>query len=122
MYSTTFRGYFKSESSYDSEIYNIIATLDAWKWGFGIVTTLLFQNLNLFLGFDTLRILKNPFELVKFRYARIVFKVVALTLTQSILLNILSDASHTKEYEAFNFCYLQRHEATYVEDTCVQDF
>ena len=75
------------------------------------------------MGFDTLRILKNPFELVKFRYTKIVLKVVVLTLAQSILLNIISGSTHTDEYETFNFCYQEslKNKDDYNELTCISD-
>ena len=73
------------------------------------------------MSLDTLRILENPFELVKFRYTKIVGKLFCLTLVQGFLLNFVTDQSHTREYEAFDFCY---HESVsnpdaYVEKTCI---
>lgn len=52
-----------------------------------------------------LRILKNPFELVKFRYTKIMLKVVIMTVAQSILLRCMSDQAHSKDYEALVYCY-----------------
>jgi hypothetical protein len=57
------------------------------------------------MSFDMLRILENPFELVKFRYLKMIGKVMFLTLSQVIVIFSLSEQDHSVEYKGIEYCF-----------------
>lgn len=105
LYNSLFKFYFGTLPS-EVEQFRLIRIQDAFYYQLKNINAFLFQNLNLFIVKDMLDEMQNPFEIIKFRYTKIMAKVFLLTLFQNMIIYFgASQSLQTNNFNQMITCY-----------------
>jgi hypothetical protein len=105
LYNSLFKQYIGTLPS-EVEQFRLIRIQDAFYYQLKNINAFLFQNLNLFIVKDMLDEMHNPFEIVKFRYTKIMAKVLLLTFFQNMIIYFgASESLQTNNFNQMIACY-----------------